>query len=147
MIDFPWPTSGFMFLCSSWHSVVDMGCLWFGGTCSERSPGVPVFDHSVTKQCFWFWLLLSYASGVGVSYHLTTYFLLRALPQERFGGPLALVTVLLRSWSRHAESLPGLPWSLRIPCVRSLRTRLLKNMVYRRDSQQRPDFTSFRSRS
>jgi hypothetical protein len=47
----------------------------FQARTAKWSPGVFVFDHSVTKQCFWFRLLLSCALGVGLSYHFTTVFL------------------------------------------------------------------------
>jgi len=114
-----------MFLCSSWHYVLDIGLFMvFRHVQRNGFPRRFVFDYSVTTQCFWFRLLLPNAMGVGFSSHFTTVFFsrARASPQEWFGGSPALVNVLLRSWCRHTEPLPGPRRCSRIPSVHLLNT-------------------------
>jgi len=114
-----------MFLCSSWHYVLDTGLFMvFRHVQRNGSPRRSCLRPQCHKSMFLVSAAVVLRPGRWSQLPLYDCFPIcaRASPQEWFGGSPALVNVLLRSWSRHTEPLPGPRRCSRIPSVHLLNT-------------------------
>jgi hypothetical protein len=152
MIDFLWPLLGFMFLCYSWHHVLDTGLFMVSSRHVQRNwgPGVFLSLTEVSKQRFFLVLAartLPLRALVSCSSYLyDCLFIARITSRMVLGGPPVLVNVLsselvLDTLSR-SRILVGL-FGLHLFASPFGPT---KYVFYERSSSRNPLFTSLRSR-